>query len=391
MRSPRTSLLFFSFLFLTLMLAACGGGESGGTTPEPTEPTTFTLTVTPSGTGSGTVTAPGISCGTVCTESFSQGTSVTLTATPDSGSTFTGWGGACSGTTCTVAMDSDKAVTATFDQGSGDPVGPGPGPDPDPPVPDPIPEVVSGTIQEWVGQAAVLKVEVYVGDEATVLQEVQITPDGAFSFTLPGTDVIGQYLFSATSVSCEELSDEGVTGTGLGVEVTPSPLQLSPFLYLNVYASSESEPIGFLAYGVFTESLYTFMDQKYAGSSGTITGSCSFTGEDENGASVSYTDTYNVNLASGWNELITEIALTGGSPSAATTSTGSAPAGSAWYYVPEDSSGNPEEPPEDPDPVDPPEPPEPGPVDPPAPPGGPPAPPAPGTELERLIPHRLFR
>ena len=39
-----------------------------------------------------------------------------LTATADPGSTFAGWsGGGCSGTaTCTVTMNSDTAVTATF-------------------------------------------------------------------------------------------------------------------------------------------------------------------------------------------------------------------------------------------------------------------------------------
>jgi hypothetical protein len=41
---------------------------------------------------------------------------VTLTPTADAGSTFTGWSGACTGTgTCTVTMDQDRAVTATFD------------------------------------------------------------------------------------------------------------------------------------------------------------------------------------------------------------------------------------------------------------------------------------
>jgi hypothetical protein len=41
---------------------------------------------------------------------------VTLTASPASGSSFSGWsGGGCSGTgTCTVTMSSDQAVTATF-------------------------------------------------------------------------------------------------------------------------------------------------------------------------------------------------------------------------------------------------------------------------------------
>jgi photosystem II stability/assembly factor-like uncharacterized protein len=77
----------------------------------------YTLTVTKAGTGSGTVTSSpaGINCGSDCSEVYDPGTSVTLTPAPDSGSTFTGWSGACSGSgTCTVNMTSDKAVTATF-------------------------------------------------------------------------------------------------------------------------------------------------------------------------------------------------------------------------------------------------------------------------------------
>jgi beta-lactam-binding protein with PASTA domain len=42
---------------------------------------------------------------------------VTLTAAPAAGSRFGGWGGACSGTeSCTVTIDQDRAVTATFNQ-----------------------------------------------------------------------------------------------------------------------------------------------------------------------------------------------------------------------------------------------------------------------------------
>jgi hypothetical protein len=77
----------------------------------------YTLTVIKSGTGGGTVTSSpaGINCGTDCTEAYNQGTAVTLTATPSAGSTFAGWSGACSGTgTCSVTMNDDKIVTATF-------------------------------------------------------------------------------------------------------------------------------------------------------------------------------------------------------------------------------------------------------------------------------------
>jgi len=76
------------------------------------------LTVSKLGNGTGTVTSSpvGINCGTDCNEPYAQGTSVTLTATPDSDSTFGGWTGACGGSnlTCSVTMDASKSVTATF-------------------------------------------------------------------------------------------------------------------------------------------------------------------------------------------------------------------------------------------------------------------------------------
>ena len=78
-----------------------------------------TLTVAKIGTGSGTVTSnpEGINCGADCTEDYDHGTVVTLTANAASGSVFTGWSGACSGTnpTAQVTMDAAKTCTARFD------------------------------------------------------------------------------------------------------------------------------------------------------------------------------------------------------------------------------------------------------------------------------------
>jgi uncharacterized repeat protein (TIGR02543 family) len=79
-----------------------------------------TLTISRNGSGTGTVTssAGGINCGTTCAGSFAAGASVALTAASASGSTFSGWGGACAGTpatqNCTVTMDASKTVLATF-------------------------------------------------------------------------------------------------------------------------------------------------------------------------------------------------------------------------------------------------------------------------------------
>ena len=77
----------------------------------------YALSVSKSGTGSGTVSSSpaGINCGATCSASFAGGTGVPVTASPAVGSVFTGWSGACSGSgTCNVTMNAASAVTATF-------------------------------------------------------------------------------------------------------------------------------------------------------------------------------------------------------------------------------------------------------------------------------------
>ena len=77
--------------------------------------TKYALTINRSGSGTGTVS------NNPSGSSFARGTVVTLTATPDPGSSFMGWSGGCSGTTptCTVTMSSNVIVTATFNLVSG--------------------------------------------------------------------------------------------------------------------------------------------------------------------------------------------------------------------------------------------------------------------------------
>jgi hypothetical protein len=89
--------------------------------------TTNSLTIEGGGDGSGTVTSSpaGILCdiniasgSEDCQQQYPSGTQVTLTATPETGSSFGGWSGGCSGTStsCTVTMDQARTVTAAFDE-----------------------------------------------------------------------------------------------------------------------------------------------------------------------------------------------------------------------------------------------------------------------------------
>ncbi len=85
---------------------------------------TYTLSISKSGTGSGTVTSIpyGLSCGSICSSSYVIGTSATLTATPFEGSTFTGWsGGGCTGIgNCSLIVNGDLHITALFANPWGD-------------------------------------------------------------------------------------------------------------------------------------------------------------------------------------------------------------------------------------------------------------------------------
>lgn len=81
-------------------------------------PPVNSLTVVRGGGGMGTVTSSpaGIDCGATCTTTVETGTLVTLTATPATGATFTGWGGECAGSlsTCSVIVSADSVVNADF-------------------------------------------------------------------------------------------------------------------------------------------------------------------------------------------------------------------------------------------------------------------------------------
>jgi PKD repeat protein len=105
------------------------GGDCSGATPtcqvtmdrarsvtarfQAAPPTTFPLTVSFGGTGTGTVS--GLTCTAPCTATYNAGTPVTLTATPTGGSTFGQWTGACTGPNpCNILMSGPMTATAIF-------------------------------------------------------------------------------------------------------------------------------------------------------------------------------------------------------------------------------------------------------------------------------------
>ena len=78
------------------------------------------LTVNKVGSGSVTSDVGGINCGGTCVASLAGGTVITLTATPASGSTFTGWSDpTCPGVgTCTITISAATTITANFSGGA---------------------------------------------------------------------------------------------------------------------------------------------------------------------------------------------------------------------------------------------------------------------------------
>ena len=105
-----------------LLLFACGGGasspKSNSPAATPSGQSQSQITVSLVGSGNGTITSnpPGISCGQTCTGTFSNGSTVTLTASPATdGSVFSGWSGACSGSSsCALSVSGTLTAAATF-------------------------------------------------------------------------------------------------------------------------------------------------------------------------------------------------------------------------------------------------------------------------------------
>ena len=88
------------------------------------QPSSYNLSITKAGTGSGTVSADDnkINCGITCSGTYNLGTSAYITATPAFGSVFGVWSGATcgegrqSGDTCALTMNQNQNIIAVFER-----------------------------------------------------------------------------------------------------------------------------------------------------------------------------------------------------------------------------------------------------------------------------------
>src|SRR6476659_436103 len=117
----RSSMKIAALLCLGVLVAGCADDNPARHLPDAPAPDAEPdreLVVQKAGNGKGVVTSSpdGLSCGDNCTKTFSPHSMVVLTAAPDTGSTFEGWSGDCTGaeTTCEVTLDAAAHVTATF-------------------------------------------------------------------------------------------------------------------------------------------------------------------------------------------------------------------------------------------------------------------------------------
>jgi hypothetical protein len=110
---------------ITVLDEATWVGASLDGLPLPGLPTTISVRfrIGRAGDGSGRVTASKLDCGSDCRADYDYGTSLTLTAAPDAGSVFEGWGGACAATarTCTIPVGPITGIRARFGRSSAPP------------------------------------------------------------------------------------------------------------------------------------------------------------------------------------------------------------------------------------------------------------------------------
>ena len=119
-------LIAVGLIFAFASLGGDEGGVAGSETPAgvttattPDDRVLLTVSVSGSGIGGVEISPSDVSCNASCEYKFTEGTRVTATAEPLTGSTFEGWGDACTGDgRCSFVMDRTRSLSAEFTERS---------------------------------------------------------------------------------------------------------------------------------------------------------------------------------------------------------------------------------------------------------------------------------
>lgn len=197
------------------------------------------------------------------------------------------------------------------------------------PGPEPIAKELRGRVQNWSGQAARVRAQVYdLESNLTVLAEAPVDAGGEFSLTLPGAVGEGLYTVDRATYSCSAFG-----GTG-DLTVTPERVAIAE-VFLDIFAAAAGDAglgLGALSYSGFSSGSVFFVRQFYAASAAKVEGSCTYTFA-EGAAAQTYVDTYLLELKAGWNNVVYEHLDPVDERTLETViSTRAPPIGAAWSY-----------------------------------------------------------
>lgn len=194
-RSSRLALALAGLVLLVIIAAGCTGG-----TPHAT---TFQLTLTLEGSGSGTIGVAAGACADSCTFAINANTTVVVAAAPSADSELEGWSGCDEvvGFECTVTVASHRTVTATLARDEGPSEGTGD-----------LTVTFSG-LPQGVSSLGHATITFPTGDEVALLESTTLrdVPVGDYKVTAHTLEVCDSVLQPVVSSGTYTVTDGGST------------------------------------------------------------------------------------------------------------------------------------------------------------------------------------